>query len=74
MFTKAGLKSTKKWMEFYMGDSIRNKAIFKTKIAKIPQKLPKFDILKNDSNVAQWGRTFLLTLQKKSGDSTMYSY
>ena len=46
MFLKAGLKSTKKWLDFYMGDNIRIEAIFKTKIAKIPQKLPKFDILK----------------------------
>ena len=35
MSAKAGLKSTKKWMEFYMSGNIRNKAILKTKIAKI---------------------------------------
>ena len=30
-----------------MGDNIINYATFKTKIAKIAQKLPKFDILQN---------------------------
>ena len=36
-----------------MSDNIRNKGIFEIKIA---QNLPKFDILKNDSNVTQWER------------------
>ena len=46
MFAKAGLKSVMKLLEFCMSDNIRKKAIFKTKIAKVAQKLPQFYILK----------------------------
>ena len=56
-----------------MSDNIRKTTILKTKIAKNAQKLPKFNILKNDPNVAQWG-TSLANTTKRFGDSTMYSY
>ena len=39
-------ESRKNAAGLYMGDIIRNKTIFKTKIAKIAQKLPKFNCLK----------------------------
>ena len=60
-------------MEFYMSDNIRNKTIFETKIAKIAKKLPKSNILKKWSQRCKMGMSSP-TLQKNSGDSTMYSY
>ena len=39
-----------------MNDNIRKETIFKTKIAKIAQKLPKFNFLKKIPNAAQWER------------------
>ena len=44
-----------KLLDFCMSDNTRNKTVFKSKIAKIAQKLPKH-FEKNDPNVAQWER------------------
>ena len=67
-FTEMPLISGK----FCTSNNIRNKAIFKTKMAKIPQNLPKIDILK------QWLRLYngniFTNTTKRSGNSTMYNY
>ena len=61
-----------KLLEFCMSDNTRNKTIFKTKFAKIAQKLPKFDILKKMTQTLHNMNVFANTT-KKSGDSIMYS-
>ena len=54
-----------------MGDNIENKALSEIKIAKLAQKLPNYDILKNLT--LHIGNVFANTT-KRSGVSTMYSY
>ena len=66
LFTKAGLESVMKLLEFCISDNIRNKTIFKTKIAKIAQKLPKCDILKKKMTLTLHNENVLANATKNS--------